>query len=161
MNANAFRHFYDYHFAENRKIWDSYITPLSHLQFTQPVNYSHGSVRDQIVHLISADDTWFSGLRGIEIPEPLNPTDFQNRESIRAHWDKVEQNMRDYLAKLRDDMLFDTPLDGEDKDLILWQVLLHVANHGTDHRAQLLRILNDLGIKTTSQDYIFYIFDNL
>ena len=22
MNANAFRHFYDYHFAENRKIWD-------------------------------------------------------------------------------------------------------------------------------------------
>src|SRR5215207_11742076 len=105
MNANAFRHFYDYHFAENRKIWDSYITPLSHPQFTQPVDYSHGSVRDQIVHLISADDTWFSALRGIEIPEPLNPTDFQNRESIRAHWDSVEQNMRDYLAKLRDDML--------------------------------------------------------
>jgi uncharacterized damage-inducible protein DinB len=161
MDANAFRHFYDYHFAENRKIWESYITPLSHQQFTQPVDYSHGSVRDQIVHLMSADDTWFSGLRGIEIPEPLNPTDFQNRESIRAHWDNVEQNMRDYLAKLRDDMLFDSPLDGEDKDLILWQVLLHVANHGTDHRAQLLRIINDLGIETTSQDYIFYVYDNL
>ena len=29
MNANAFRHFYDYHFTENRKIWDSCITPLS------------------------------------------------------------------------------------------------------------------------------------
>jgi len=28
MNANAIRHFYDYHFTENRKIWDSYITPL-------------------------------------------------------------------------------------------------------------------------------------
>ena len=26
MNANAFRHFYEYHFAKNRKIWDSYIT---------------------------------------------------------------------------------------------------------------------------------------
>ena len=22
MNAHAFRHFYDYHFAENRKIWE-------------------------------------------------------------------------------------------------------------------------------------------
>ena len=22
MNADAFRHFYDYHFAENRRIWD-------------------------------------------------------------------------------------------------------------------------------------------
>ena len=37
MNANAFRHFYDYHFAENRKIWDRYVTLLSHERFTQPV----------------------------------------------------------------------------------------------------------------------------
>jgi hypothetical protein len=36
--------------------------------------------------------------------------DYHYRESIRAHWDNVEQTMRDYLAALRDDMLFDTPL---------------------------------------------------
>lgn len=161
MNASAFRHFYDYHFGENRKIWDRYVTQLSEEQFTQHVDYSRGSVRDQILHLISCDDTWFSGLRGVEIPEDLNPADLPDRESIRAHWDNVEQSMRDYLAQLRDDMLFDKPLDGEDKDLILWQVLLHVANHGTDHRAQLLRLLNDLGVKTTSQDYIFYVYDHL
>ena len=161
MNANAFRQFYDYHFTENRKIWDTYITSLSHEQFTQNVDYSQGSVRNQIVHLISADDTWFSGLRSVEIPEPLNPADFHDRESIRAHWDNVEQKMRDYLAGLRDDMLVDKPLDGEDKDLILWQVLVHVVNHGTDHRAQVLRLLSDLGVKTVSQDYIFYVYDNL
>ena len=161
MNANVFRHFYDYHFAENRKLWDRYITQLSDEQFTQPVDYSRGSVRDQILHLMSCDDAWFSGLRGVEIPEDLNPTDFSERESIRAHWDNVEQNMRDYLAKLQDDMLFEKPLEGEDKDLMLWQVLLHIVNHGTDHRAQLLRLLNDLGVKTTSQDYIFYVYDNL
>jgi uncharacterized damage-inducible protein DinB len=161
MNANAFRHFYDYHFSENRKIWDSYVAPLSHEQFTQDVDYSHGSVRDQIIHLVSVDDTWFSGLCGVEIPEPLDPADFQDRKIIRAHWDNVERHMRDYLAELRDDMLFDKPLDGEDHDLILWQVLLHVANHGTDHRAQLLRLLDDLGVKTTSQDYIFYVYDHL
>lgn len=161
MNANAFRHFYDYHFAENHKIWDAITTSLSQEQFTQHVGYSHGSVRNQIVHLISADDTWFSALRGVEVPEPLNPADFGDRETIRAHWDGVERNMRDYLAKLRDDMLFEKPFaEGEDKDLILWQVLLHVANHGTDHRAQLLRLLNDLGVKTTSQDYIFYVYDH-
>jgi uncharacterized damage-inducible protein DinB len=162
MNANAFRHFYDYHFAENRKIWDSYVTPLSHEQFTQPADYSHGSVRDQIVHLMSVDDVWFSVLRSAEFPEPFSPADFDDRETIRAHWDSVEKNMRDYLAKLRDDMLFDKPIKEpeEDKDLILWQVLLHVVNHGTDHRAQLLRLLNDLGVKTTSQDYIFYVYDH-
>lgn len=162
MNANAFRHLYDYHFTENRKLWIRYVTPLSHEQFTQAVGYSHGSIRNQIVHLISVDDTWFSGLRGLEIPEPLDPAAFDDRKIIRAYWDNVEQNMRDYLAKLRDDMLFEKPFaEGEDKDLILWQVLLHVVNHGTDHRAQLLRLLNDLGVKTASQDYIFYVYDNL
>ncbi len=162
MNADAFRHFYDYHFSENRKLWDSYVTPLTDEQFTRDVDYSHGSIRNQLVHLISADDTWFSPLRGIDVPQPLDPAIFDDRKIIRAYWDNVEQNMRDYLANLRDDMLFEKPFaEGEDKDLILWQVLLHVANHGTDHRAQLLRDLNDLGVKTTSQDYIFYIFDNM
>ena len=107
MNANAFRHFYDYHFTENRKIWEPYITSLSHEQFTQNVDYSFGSVRNQIVHLMSVDDTWFSGLRGVEIPESLNPANYDDRKIIRAHWDNVEQNMRDCLAKLRDDMLFE------------------------------------------------------
>jgi uncharacterized damage-inducible protein DinB len=162
MNADAFRHFYDYHFTENREIWDRYVPQLSDEQFTQDVDYSHGSVRNQIVHLMSVDDTWFSGLRGLEIPEPLNPADFDDRKTIRAHWDKIEQTMRDYIANLRDDMLFEKPFaEGEDKDLTLWQVLLHVANHGTDHRAQILRLLNDLGVETMSQDYIFYVYDHL
>ena len=162
MNANAFRHFYDYHFTENRKLWDSYVTPLSLEQFTQHVDYSYGSVRDQIIHLISCDDTWFSELRGVEPSEPFPPSTIDDRKIIRAHWHEVEQNMRDYLAELRDDMLFDKPIEEpeEDKDLLVWQVLLHVANHGTDHRAQLLRLLNDLGVKTTSQDYIFYVYDH-
>jgi uncharacterized damage-inducible protein DinB len=160
MNADAFRHFYDYHFAENRQVWDSCVALLSPEQFTQAVGYSHGSVRDQIVHLISVDATWFSGLRGVDVPEPLDSADFPNQESLRTHWDKVEQAMRDYLAGLHDEMLSDTPLDGEDKDLVVWQVLLHVVNHGTDHRAQILRLLHDLGIKTTSQDYIFYVYDH-
>ena len=66
MNADAFRHFYDYHFTENCKIWDSYIAPLSFAQFTQDLNYSHGSVRDQIIHLMSVDEVWFCELRGVE-----------------------------------------------------------------------------------------------
>jgi len=38
-------------------------------------------------------------------------------------------------------------------------VLLHVANHGTDHRAQVLRDLRDMGVETTSQDYVFYSYE--
>jgi uncharacterized damage-inducible protein DinB len=161
MNADAFRHFYEYHFAENRKIWDECISSLSDEQLTHNVSYSRGSVRDQIVHLMSVDDTWFSGLRGAKVPDSLDSAAFIDREAIRAHWDSVERRMRDYLSTLRDEMLFEKPFaDGEDKDLVLWQVLLQVGTHGTDHRAQLLRLLNDQGVKTESQDYIFYAYDN-
>lgn len=163
MNADGFRHFYNYHFAENRSLWDKYIVPLSSEQFLRAGNYSHGSVRDQIVHLMNVDEVWFSSLRGVEPLAEFPSADFDDRESIRPFWDKVEQRMRDYLAGLRDDMLFDKPIQEpeEDRELVLWQVLLHVVNHGTDHRAQLLRLLNDMGVKTVSQDYIFFVYDNL
>lgn len=163
MNADAFRHLYNYHFHENRKLWDSCVTSLSHEQFTQSTTYSHGSVRDQIVHIISADDTWFSQLRGTADSTSFPLVDFDDRELIRAHWDTVEQMMRDYLQNLRDDMLFTKPFPDHEEDhvLTMWQVLLHVVNHGTDHRAQLLRQLNDLGIKTQYQDYIFYTYEHL
>ena len=162
MITEIFRQLYNYHFSENRKIL-GYATQLSYEQFVQDVSYSHGSVRNQIVHLLSVDEVWFAELRGIDLPEPYQPANFDDREMIRARWDNVEQNMRDYLAELRDDMLFDRPIKEpeEDKNLMVWQVLIHVINHGTDHRAQILRLLYDLGLKTTSQDYIFYVYDSL
>jgi uncharacterized damage-inducible protein DinB len=111
---------------------------------------------------MSVDDTWFSGLRDIEIPETLNAIDFVDRDHIRSRWDAIEQNMRSYLEGLNDQILFEKPFpEGEDKDLLVWQVLFHVINHGTDHRAQILRLLHDMGFKTVSQDYIFYAYDHL
>jgi uncharacterized damage-inducible protein DinB len=161
MNAQAFRHLYGYHFTENRKLWEVCTGSLSRAQLSQPASYSHGSIWNQIVHLISVEDTWFCGLRGVDIPEPLDPDAFEDLYQMRAYWDAVEKDMHAYLAGLQDETLFQKPFaDGEDQDLIVWQVLLHVVNHGTDHRAQVLRSLSDLGVKTDSQDYIFYAYDH-
>ncbi len=162
MNAIAFRHFYNYHFAENRKVWE-HVAALTFEQFTQKVDYSRGSVREQLVHLIDAEDLWISELRGVQPSEPLpETTAADDRDAIRALWEAVEQNTRAYLAGLQDGQLFSKPITDpeEDKDLIVWQVLLHVANHATDHRAQLLRVLHDIGVDTKYQDYIFYVYDN-
>lgn len=162
MNADAFRYLYEYHISENRKIWDTCVTELSYAQFIQEVDYSHGSLRNQIVHLMEVDDIWFCELRGVEGPEPFPAAQVDDRLKIRTHWDLVEQHVREYLAKLEDSMLDTKPIinNEEDKDLILWQVLLHVVNHATDHRAQVLRIMHDMGIKTGSQDFIFYVYDH-
>ena len=162
MNADAFRYLYDYHFAENRKIWDSYVTSLSPEQFIQEVNYSYGSVRNQIVHLMNTEHSWFAELRRHEIAQLPDPIKIKDRDILRADWDAVERDIRSYLASLQDDMLFEKPIVYEgDENLIVWQVLLHVVNHATDHRAQILRVLNDMGVKTGPQDLIFYIFDHM
>jgi len=163
MNANAFRHLYGYHFAENRATWEKYVSQLTDEQFVQAAGYSHGSVRDQIIHLINVDDIWLSSLSGVALLEPLESNANPDRAMIGAHWDTVEQRMRLYVDALTDDMVSSTPIQEpeEDRPLRVWQVLLHVVNHGTDHRAQILRTLNDFGIKTVSQDYIFYVYDHL
>lgn len=163
MNADAFRHFYDYHFKENRKIWDWFVTKLTPEQFAQTAGYSHGSIRDQLVHLMNVDEGWFSELQGVQPSAEFPSADGDDRQAIRAHWDGVEQMMRGYLSGLQDDMLFTKPIrePEEDKDLTVWQVLLHVANHGTDHRAQILRSLSDMGLETPPQDYMFYVYEHL
>lgn len=160
MNAAAFRHFYNYHFFMNRHIWNEYVVPLTAEQLTQKFKYSHGSVRDQVVHLMNVDEAWFTEVRGGQPQDSFGPGDTDDRPAIRAHWDTVEQMMRDYLANLQDDQLLTKPVpEGEDKDLALWQILIHVANHGTDHRSQLLRTLNDLGVDTMPQDYVYYAYE--
>lgn len=161
MNANAFRHLFNYHFAENHKIWQ-HVAALSFEQFTQAAGYSRGSIREQVIHLLDVEDVWFSELRGAEPAEPVPAADTDDRELIRTHWDRVEQNIRAYLVELHDEALSSKPIKEpeEDKDLPVWQVLLHVVNHATDHRAQLLRALHDLGVETESQDYIFYAYEN-
>lgn len=162
MHADALRHFYAYHFVENRTLWDRYVAQLPVEQFTKPLAYAHGSVRDQLVHLMDVDDVWFSELQNIEPLEPLAAAQDDDRQILRARWDVIEQRMRAYLAALQDETLGTRPIQEpeEDKDLLVWQVLLHVVNHGTDHRAQLLRSLHDLGLETASQDYIFYVYDH-
>ena len=160
MDARAFRHLYAYHFSENHAILRD-AAALTAEQWTQPPAYSIGAVRDQIVHLMWVDDTWFSGLHGAPLPDPFAPADFPDVAAVRAKWEIIERQQHDFLAALRDEMLWQKPFaDGEDKDLITWQVLLQVLNHGTDHRAQILRQLHDFGVKTVSQDYIFFAYEN-
>ncbi len=110
MNADAFRHLYEYHFTINRKIWDRCVVPLPQELFTRKVDYSVGSVRNQVVHMLNIDERWFSGLRGataarLHRPGGSTPT----KDQIRAKWDQVEADMRAYLGDLRDDQLIDHP----------------------------------------------------
>jgi uncharacterized damage-inducible protein DinB len=152
VNAEGFRRLFDYHVQQNQRLWTHTIVPMTDAQFTQPVDYSVGSVRNQVVHLLNVDERWFCGLRGVEPPGFLNPAHFPTREKVRMKWDQVERDMRFWLARLTDAEL---RLPFETTPMRVWEVLFHVLNHGTDHRAQTLALAAQLGLPTFAQDYAY------
>ena len=158
MQALMLRHFINYHIAENATLW-AYVDQLTADQFVADIAYAHGSIRNQLVHMLSVDATWLASLCGQAIPDPLDPTQYVSPTPLKVQWDAVARQLQTYVQSLSDADVLAQPLTDEDADLYVWQVLLQLVNHATDHRAQLLRCVHDAGIKTVSQDYIFYAYD--
>lgn len=157
MDADGFRKLYEYHFKVNRKLWDQCITPMSDRQFREKLTYSHGSIRHQAVHIMNTDDRWFSDLRGEEVPGIANPVHYGTRAVVREKWDGVEARMREYLQTLKNEDLGKMTGTG----MTVAEVLFHVLNHGTDHRAQTLAMLNQMGVETFGQDYAYFAWGRL
>jgi uncharacterized damage-inducible protein DinB len=162
MNIDMIRTLYDYHFAVNRRLWDECVSPLTGEQFNQENDYSAGSVKGQIVHIMRWDEQWFHRLREIEPPPRLVPGQFPDRAAIRAYWDQLEKMMRECLEEL-DETRFNgtvhtSSVNWGEIDIPVWQILVHVANHATDHRAQLLRLLDQIGAPTFEQDLMLYLW---
>ena len=144
-----------YNDALHRRMWES-IQQLSDEQFIEEVDFSHGSVRNQMVHLAGVDGRWLRGLK--ELPDARTfrpaPAEYPTWQSTFQLWDQVSAEVIGYASGLDDAALLYTP---ERMYGPRWQVLLHMVNHGTDHRAQVLRILHDFGVPTFDQDLILHL----
>jgi uncharacterized damage-inducible protein DinB len=145
----------DYHHALYGKLWDS-IMHLTDEQFVEPLAYSRGSIRDQMVHVANTDARWLRGLQEDPTARSLrfDPAEYDTRERALALWEQVSAELAAYMATL-DEAAVAHILAGIGAPA--WQVVLHVVNHGTDHRAQILRALYDLGAPTFDQDLILYL----
>lgn len=164
MNADNIRALYDYHFGINRRLWDECIMQLSDEQFVEEIPYSLGSIRNQIVHMMTVDASWFARLEEVELAPELDTVHFPDRASVRRTWDVIEARMRVYLEHLRDSRLdyvveYTTRRLGP-RSTPTWQILTHVLTHGADHRAQVLAGLHQLGAPTLEQDLMLYLWDH-
>ncbi|HMM29583.1 MAG TPA: DinB family protein [Aggregatilineaceae bacterium] len=163
MNADMLRALYAYHFSLHRRVWEC-IDHLTDEQFVAPVEYSIGSVRNHMVHLASVEERWLARIAGSPVPERLVYEDYPTRAAARARWEEVEAHFKSFLDGLSDDDLSRTitytiTRRAEPVSNALWEILLHVVNHGTDHRAQVLPILHRAGAPTLEQDYMVYLWE--
>lgn len=157
MNT-VFRHLFHYHFSENKRVLNL-VRKLESKQLHEEVKYSIGSIMNHVQHLVYVDDGWLSDIADL-VPLIDDPKEL-GLEALMDFTMDIEKRMFTFLSEQTDDDFFKQPIkDGEDKDLYLWQILFHMVNHGTDHRAQLHRLLHDQGVTTHSQDYVFHAYDN-
>jgi uncharacterized damage-inducible protein DinB len=163
MLPGMVRTLYDYNQWAHERVW-ACIQTLDDAQFTRPFDYSLGSVRDQIVHVMSVDARWFARLAGESLMPHLQAVDYGTVDAARVQWQVSALRNREIMGRLSDAQLgeeitYDMPHRGGLKRTARWQVVAHVVNHGTDHRAQMLGLLHQLGAPTVEQDLMFYLWD--
>ncbi len=153
MKLELIKTFIEYHVSMSRLVWDS-IGHLTEEQFLADDAYSRGSIRNLMIHLASTDRRWLAGLKNEADLGHLRFGDYPTREIARQVFENVAKEMTEYVSTLSEDEL------GQKANDMPWargEILLHLVNHGTDHRSTVLQRLHEFGAPTFDQDFILWL----
>ena len=136
------------------------VMALSADEVTRDLRNSFPSVRDTLVHVMSAEWVWLSRLEGTSptaMPEKWRTYD---RTQIRAEWTELARRLGDFDARLEDadlDRVVDyRAINGQQYSSTVGQILRHLVNHSTYHRGQVTTMLRQLEGKPVTTDLIHY-----
>ncbi|HUI88572.1 MAG TPA: DinB family protein [Anaerolineales bacterium] len=140
----------EYHVAMTHRVWDS-INKISDEQLLASDSYSRGSVCDLMVHSSSTDQPWLAGLKNQADVGPLKFEHYPTRAAARELFENVAKDLTDYVNAVSEEELAQ---NAKDMRNLRWKILLHMVNHGTDHRSTVLQKLTELGAPNFDQDFI-------
>ncbi len=159
MRVNDLERLYDYNYWANRKLF-GVISQLTPEQFTGSLAGSYGSIRNTLVHILSAEWGWLDRAGGPKRGEKLNADDFPTFDSVVQTWNRVETFMREFLSGLKDEDLsrnIEFTLGGPTHSLSLGDMLHHAAIHAVHHRGQVALLLRTQGYVPGNFDFLFYL----
>ena len=120
----------------------------------QNTGVSHGSLLGTLSHILMAD--WIWSTRVIE-PMERPPATLEALETI---WPQVLDKWIAWADALSDSdverVISYHAMDGTPFQTPLWQIALHVVNHATLHRGQVMAMLRQAGVKPPGTDLIYY-----
>jgi uncharacterized damage-inducible protein DinB len=158
MQPDEIKLLYDYNYWANERILKA-AAGVSAEQYNAPYPVSHGSLRRTLVHTLDAEIVWRE--RCQEGTSLIEEDDLPTLEKLLDLWKREETAMRSYVATLSEDDLL-RPLEyrntkGVRFSNVLWRILVHVVNHGTQHRAESAAALTAFGHSPGDVDFILFL----
>ena len=118
------------------------------------------SLRKALEHTLGAEVIWRWRWQGLPIERDKLPHELPDGAALRAKWDLENSAMLNYLDTLDDDAIHQ-PLTyhGRGDEVLtrtLWHLLVHVVNHGTQHRSEVALLLTELGLSPGDLDFSLF-----
>ena len=151
------RAYYEYNEYANNRLLD-FAAKLSEEDFSRKQGASFDSVEGNLAHIFAGQTVWLDRWRGASNRRPLEEVQsIRGLQKIREAFDTSHAELREFIDGLTDAQL-DAVLAYQDSrgtpyKRVLWQLMLHVGNHGTYHRAETAMALTAMGHNPGDLDY--------
>jgi uncharacterized damage-inducible protein DinB len=159
MDVATLRALFEFNSWADRRTLES-CAALAPEQFTRDLHSSFPTVRDTLVHIFGAEWLWLERWQG-RMPTALPwAPNFPDHASVSARWAEVHRDLQRFVAGLTQERVersFEVrTTSGGLYTQPLWQMMQHLANHGSYHRGQVATMLRQLGEKPPATDLILF-----
>ena len=160
MGAKEYiRNLYEYNQWANSLVLRA-ASALSEEQLRQAAGVSMGSAFDNLSHVVRAQMGWLGFWRTSQRQPVPEPPETGGREWLRESYARSHDDLGRFVEALEETelgrTLERTDREGKVHNWLLWQLMAHVANHGTQHRAETAVALTSLGSSPGDLDYGFF-----
>ncbi|HUM45531.1 MAG TPA: DinB family protein [Chitinophagales bacterium] len=127
----------------------SEIILLNEEEFHHEMKSSFRNIRETLLHIWDAQDIWLERFEGTS-PSKWPSASFSGSrddliDGLIASSEALEAKALEYNKQNLKKKVNYTTMKGNNGTSPLYQMLLHVVNHGTYHRGQLVTMLRELG----------------
>ena len=160
MNKQDILILYKYNQWANAKILNA-AAGVTQEQYLASASFPHGGLGGTLVHALSAEWIWRKRWEGTSPTTLLKAEEFPTLDSLCARWAEEEKQLMSFVEAVTDERLnrafHYASTKGKPFTRILWQAMVHVVNHGTQHRAEAAAMLTDLGRSPGDIDLIYFL----
>jgi uncharacterized damage-inducible protein DinB len=158
VSADTLRVHLDYHNWASRRLLDT-VAQLTPEEQARDFKTSDSNVINTLAHVFGADRLWLARIHG-EFPTTLLGPGDRELDAFTKKWPGVLEGWKQYVAPMTDQevqaKISYRDMAGNPYQQPLWQILLHVVNHGTHHRGQVSGFLRAMGHQPPPLDLIAF-----